>query len=135
MISKIPLDFVANNVSADMDYSFLHRHYDGNLLLGKIDSKWKTTVRWCGQRRLISPGRDSLDVKSLKATSGRSRVQASGRLVNFRQPNVVAKYDLTLDLAEASAVARRPEIRQGVLQATGKVRGQPRVFPLPASSR
>ena len=65
-------------------------------------------------------GQDSLEIKSLKATSGRSRLQASGRLVNFRQPNVVAKYDLTLDLAEASAVARRPEIRQGVLQATGE---------------
>ena len=33
---------------------------------------------------------------------------------------MVAKYDLTLDLAEASAIARRPEIRQGVLQATGE---------------
>ena len=33
---------------------------------------------------------------------------------------MVAKYNLTLDLGEASAIARRSEIRQGLLQATGE---------------
>ncbi len=116
-----PLDFIANDVSASMSYSLLHRHYDGDLLLGKIDTKLKAfrPVAWMTEAHFsFSP--DSLEIKAFKATSGRSRLQASGRLDNFRQPKVVAKYDLTLDLAEASAVARRPEIRQGVLQAIGE---------------
>jgi translocation and assembly module TamB len=126
---RTPLDFVAHDVSADMSYSLLHRQYDGSLLLGKIDTQFENyrPVAWMAEAHFIV-GHDSLEIKSLKATSGRSRLQASGRLVNFRQPKVVAKYDLTLDLAEASAIARRPEIRQGVLQATGEGTWSPAVF-------
>jgi translocation and assembly module TamB len=118
---RTPFDFVAHDVSADMSYSLLHRRYDGNLLLGKIDTKLENyrPVAWMAEAH-FSLGQDGLEIKSLKATSGRSRLQASGRLVNFRQPDVVAKYDLSLDLAEAGAVARHREIRQGILQATGE---------------
>ncbi|HXM22877.1 MAG TPA: translocation/assembly module TamB domain-containing protein [Terriglobales bacterium] len=118
---RTPFDFTAHDVSADMSYSLLHRRYDGNLLLGKIDTKVEDyrPVAWMAEAH-FTLGQDSLELNSLKATSGRSRVQASGRIVNFRQPKAIAKYELTLDLAEASAVARHPEIRQGVLQATGE---------------
>src|SRR6185312_14761114 len=57
--------------------------------------------------------------RSLKAPSGRSRLQATGQVENFRQPKVVADYDLSLDLAEAAAITRHPEVRRGVLQLTG----------------
>jgi translocation and assembly module TamB len=118
---RTPFDFVAHDVSADMGYSLLRHSYDGNLLLGKIDTKIENyrPVAWMAEAH-FTLGEGSLEIKSFKATSGRSRLQASGRLVNFHQPNVAAKYDLTLDLAEASAVARHPEIRQGVLQTTGE---------------
>jgi translocation and assembly module TamB len=117
---RTPLDFTANDVSADMSYSFLHRQYDGNLLLGKIDTQFQNwrPIAWMAEAHFVL-NEDGIDVRSFKATSGRSRLQGSGRLVNFRKPNVVAKYDLTFDLAEASAVARHPEIRQGIFHATG----------------
>jgi translocation and assembly module TamB len=118
---KTPFDFTARDVSMDMTYSLLHRRYDGNLLLGKIDTKLEAyrPVAWMAEAHFAF-GQDSLEIKSLKATSGRSQLQASGHLENFLQPKVVAKYDLSLDLTEASAVARRPEIRQGILHATGE---------------
>jgi translocation and assembly module TamB len=118
---RTPFDFIAHDVAADANYSLLHRRYDGNLLLGKIDTKLENyrPVAWMVEVH-FSLGEDSLDLKSFKATSGRSRLEGSGRLLNFRQPSVNAKYDLTLDLGEASAVTRRAEIRQGVLQATGE---------------
>jgi translocation and assembly module TamB len=118
---KTPVDFIANDVSADMTYSFLHRHYDGNLLLGKIETKLENyrPVAWMAEVH-FTLGEDSVEVKSLRATSGRSRLQASGHLVNFRQPSLVAKYDLAIDLAEGGAVARHTEIRQGLLEATGQ---------------
>ena len=121
MTRRLPLDFVVHDVSADASYSLLHRRYNGNILLGKIDSRLQNyrPVTWMTEVH-FSLGPDSLDIESLKATSGRSRLQASGHLVNFRKPNVVAKYDLTVDLGEASAVARRTEIRQGILEATGE---------------
>jgi len=118
---QTPLDFIANDVSADMSYSFLHRQYDGNLLLGKIDTRFADyrPVAWMAEA-LFTLHPDGIDVRSFKATSGRSRLQGSGRLVNFRKPSVVAKYDLNIDLAEASAITRRPEIRQGSFHATGE---------------
>jgi translocation and assembly module TamB len=126
---KTPFDFTAKDVSADMNYSLLHRQYEGSLLLGKIDTKLENyrPVAWMAEAH-FTLGEDGIEVKSLKATSGRSRLQGSGRLVNFRQPSIVTKYDLTLDLAEASAVARHNEIRQGFLQATGEGSWSPTVF-------
>ena len=35
---KIPLDFAASDVSADMSYALFRRTYDGNILLGKADT-------------------------------------------------------------------------------------------------
>ncbi|HXM64588.1 MAG TPA: translocation/assembly module TamB domain-containing protein [Terriglobales bacterium] len=118
---KTPFDFIAHDVSADASYSVLHRRYNGNLLLGKIDSRFQNyrPVTWMTEIH-FSLGPDSLDVESFKATSGRSRLQASGHLVNFNNPSIVAKYDVTLDLGEASAIARRAEVRQGLLEATGE---------------
>jgi translocation and assembly module TamB len=118
---RTPFDFIAHDVSAEMSYSLLHRRYDGNLLLGKIDTTVENyrPLTWMAEAHFTFD-EDSIEIRSLKATSGRSRLQASGRLVNFRQPSIVAKYDLTLDLGEASAVTRHTEVRQGVLQATGE---------------
>jgi translocation and assembly module TamB len=118
---RIPLDFTASDISADMSYSFLHRQYDGNLLLGKIDTRLADyrPVAWMAEAH-FTLHQEGIDVRSFKATSGRSRLQGSGRLVNFRNPNVVAKYDFNVDLAEASAIARRSEIRQGIFHATGE---------------
>jgi translocation and assembly module TamB len=118
---RTPFDFIANDVSADMSYSLLHRQYEGNLLLGKIDTRLENfrPVAWMAEAHFVLK-EDGIEVRSLKATSGRSRLQASGRLADFRQPSFIAKYDLTLDLGEANAIARHTEIRQGVLKVTGE---------------
>jgi translocation and assembly module TamB len=117
---KIPLDFVANNVSADVDYSLLHRHYVGNLLVGKIDSQWQDyrPVVWTAEAHFTMAG-DSLEVKSLKATSGRSHLQFSGHMADFAKPSVTGEYEAVVDLQEAGAVLRIPELRRGVVQANG----------------
>jgi len=118
---RTPLDFTTQDVSADVSYSLLHRRYNGSLLLGKIDTRLENyrPLAWMAEAH-FTLGQDSLEIESLKATSGRSRLQGSGRVLNFLQPSITGKYDLTIDLGEASAVTRRPEIRQGVLQANGE---------------
>ena len=118
---KTPFDFVARDVAADMTYSLLHRRYDGNLLLGKIDTKIKDyrPIAWMAEVH-FGLGRDSAEIKSLKVSSGRSRLSASGRLENFRQLRLSGKYDLTLDLAEASAVVHQPEVREGAVRVAGE---------------
>ena len=118
---KIPLDFTANEVSADMTYSLLHRHYTGNLLLGKVDTTLQNyrAVAWTAEAHFIL-GRDNVEVQSLKATSGRSHLQVSGGLKNFRDPKFAGAYDLSVDLAELAAVTHRRELRHGVFTANGR---------------
>lgn len=126
---KIPLDFIANDISAEMDYSFLRRSYEGSLLLGKANTTFQQfrPIAWMLEVR-FDLSQNLLEVRSLKATSGRSQVEASGRIENFLHPSVDGTYKLSLDLAEASAIARRPEIRRGLVQAEGKGSWTPEKF-------
>lgn len=117
---KFPVDFVVNDISADMSYSFLRRHYEANLLLGKADT-WLPDYRpisWTAEAH-FTLGKNDVEVKSLKATSGRSHLVASGRVNNFHQPKVDATYDATIDFTEAGAVLRQPRLRRGSLQTSG----------------
>jgi translocation and assembly module TamB len=120
---KIPLDFTANDVAADMTYSLLHQRYSGNLLLGKVDTRFKDyrPVAWTAEAH-FTLARNSLEIQSLKATSGRSHLQTSGRLDDFRDPKFEGAYDLSVDLSELAAIARRRDLRRGVFAAAGRGR-------------
>jgi translocation and assembly module TamB len=117
---QIPLDFAASNVAADLRYSLFRSTYDGNVLLGKADTLFKSyrPIAWTAEAH-FTLSRNRVQVRSLKATSGRSHVQIKGQLENFSHPRIEAEYDLSLDLAEAAAIARRPEVRRGSLLLTG----------------
>jgi translocation and assembly module TamB len=117
-----PLDFAANDVLADLNYSFLRRHYTVNLLVGKADSKLKSyrPFAWTAEAH-FTLAHDSVEVRLLKATSGRSHFEMNGGLHNFSRPKLDASYNATLDLAEAGGVARQSGVRRGVLQSNGKL--------------
>jgi translocation and assembly module TamB len=117
---RMPLDFALRDVSADMSYSLFRGIYEGNILLGKADTAFSgyRPFAWTAEAH-FTLGQSHIQLRSLKATSGRSRLQASGQLNDFSRPKVVADYDASLDLAEAAAIARHPEVRRGVLQLTG----------------
>jgi translocation and assembly module TamB len=116
----IPVDFAARDTSLQMDYSFLHRRYDGRLLLGLVDTKlldcrpfaWMTAVEF-------SLASNSAIVPSLKWNSGHSRFSASGQITDLRRPHLQGSYDGQLDLAEAASIARRRDLRAGVLELKG----------------
>src|SRR5947207_12887707 len=126
---RIPLDFTAHDVSADMTYSLLEKKYDGKLLLGKADTNFDgyRPIAWTAEAH-FSLAQTSLELKSISATSGRSRLQASGRIDDFSNPKIIANYQASIDLAEAAAVARRPEVRRGILQLEGKGSWSPAGF-------
>jgi translocation and assembly module TamB len=117
---KIPLDFTAGGVSADMNYSFLRRSYEGNILLGRVETAFEGygPVAWSAEAH-FNLSRNRVQVHSLKATSGRSRLEARGQLEDFKRPKVGADYKVYFDLAEVAAIVRRPEVRRGAVQLTG----------------
>ena len=117
----IPLDFTVHDAALQMEYSHLRRRYEGRVLLGKADTRfkdfrpfaWMTTAEF-------SLGTTFADIKSLKFNSGRSRLEASGRVSDFRRPNLQGTYDVYLDLAEAASITRRRDLREGVVEFKGK---------------
>jgi translocation and assembly module TamB len=117
---QIPIDFAANNLFARLDYSLVHRKYNGTVRADNIETQvldYKP-VAWNVDAK-IELSRDSLILDSLQAVSGHSRLVASGRLVDFNTPTVAAQYDLSLDLAETGSIVKYPELRRGTLQASG----------------
>ncbi len=117
---KIPVELAANDANLQMNYSFLRGRYESHLSLGKVDTTldnfrpfaWMTTLD-------VSLGATFADVQSLKWDCGRSHVDAHGRVSDFRNPHLEITYDGHIDLTEASAIARRSDLREGVAEFKG----------------
>jgi translocation and assembly module TamB len=117
---RIPLDFSASDISASLAYSFLRHRYDGDLRLGKAETTLANfrPVAWMLETH-FGLSQDNLELHNLVFTSERSKLEASGNVKNFREPALSGTYKLTVDLEQAGAVARCPEMRRGTLQAEG----------------
>lgn len=117
---KIPLDFAVHDTNVQMDYSYLHGRYESHFAVGKVDSSFAhfRPVAWMATAE-FSLGATFVDVKSLKWNSGRSSLEASGRVRDFRNPHLDGSYDAHVDLADAAAIARRPDLREGTAEFKG----------------
>jgi len=118
---NVPLELSARDASLHMDYSFLHSRYDGRLLLGQVDTKlldskpfaWMSAVEF-------SLGSNSAVVPSFKWNSGHSHFLASGQITDLRHPHLQAQYDAQLDLTEVASIARRRDLKAGMLELKGR---------------
>ena len=117
---KIPLNFDVRDTGLQMDYSFLHRRYDSHLIVGKVDSAvedfrpfaWMTTVDF-------SLATNFVEIKSLRWQSGRSSLEANGRISDVRNPRLDGNYEAHIDLADVAAITRRRDLRAGVAEFRG----------------
>ena len=117
---KIPLDFSLHGADLQMNYSFLRGRYDGHLALGKVDTavqdfrpfSWMTSADFT-----LAPG--FVDLPSLKWNSGRSSVEAYGRVSDFRNPRLDATYTALINLEEAAAITRRNDLHGGLAEFKG----------------
>lgn len=118
---NVPLDLAARDISLQMDYSFLHRRYDGRLLLGVVDTKlldcrpfaWMATMEF-------SLNSNSAMIPSLQWNSGRSHFSAKGEIGDLRHPRIQGEYEAQVDLSEAASIARRHDLQGGVLELKGE---------------
>jgi translocation and assembly module TamB len=116
----VPLDFTARDMSLQMEYSFLHSRYDGRLLLGLVDTKlldcrpfaWMTTAEF-------SISSNSAVIPSVKWNSGHSHFSASGQVTDFRHLHLQGQYEGQVDFTELASIARRHELRGGMLDFKG----------------
>jgi len=118
---RVPLDFVANDLSASMTYALFRRRYDGHIAVGKVDSRIADfrPFAWHAEAD-ISLGRRQIEVTALKWSSGPSHLEAHGRLADFERPRIEADYTATFDLSDIASILRRRELRQGVIDIQGR---------------
>lgn len=126
---RIPLNFASDDVSANLYYSLLHLRYSGNVSIGKAETQfdgWER-IRW-GAQADFNLDRSGLQINSMRAVSGDSRLRATA--VHFDFPTLTAqgKYDLDVDLSRASAISGEQELRAGRLSVTGAGSWSPKTF-------
>ncbi len=117
---RLPLDFVANDVEAKLDYSFLHRVYSGDISIGKGETQFAgyRPIAWSAKMD-FSISHDEIQLRSFEATSEGSELRGGGTITDFRNPAFRGTYDLALDLQQAAAVMRQPRTTAGRLQMRG----------------
>lgn len=117
---KIPLNFTVNGAALGMNYSFLRGRYESHLVLEKVDTvfqgyrpfSWMTSADF-------SLGPTFVEIKSLKWSSGKSKLQVSGRISEFHNPFFDGLYTAHLDIAESAAIAHQRDLRDGVAELKG----------------
>lgn len=126
---KIPFEIMAGDVSAQLDYSLLHRHYE--VLL----RAWSVNTRLAGQRPLTSAiaariilGQNYATLDSLEWSAGESRLTASGRLDNFQSPKFTGDYNGRLNLRDLASIRNLPPVRGGILEVRGRAVWAPQNF-------
>ena len=116
---SLPLDFSSDDISAGLYYSFLHRRYSGNLTVGRAESVFVgyRPVAWSGKTSFVID-RNGIELKSLEANAGASKIQLVGTINNFRAPILKGNYDLRMDLAQVGSVTRRQNFKSGIISVT-----------------
>ena len=117
---KIPLDFDANNLSADLTYSFFRRRYQSHLVLGHVDSRIRNYApfHWTAATE-FSFGPRASEIESFTWSTEHSRVTFKGAVRDYSHPTIAGNYTAKLDLAEAAAILRVPELHKGTLDLDG----------------
>jgi translocation and assembly module TamB len=117
---RVPLDVGADNLQADLAYIAGTDRYDGSFSAGGIRLAYgdyrpfDVTIAVA-----FSLGHNQLDLKSVKLTSGKSSVDASGQIVDFHQPRVSLKYVSRFDLAQVAEITKLSQLRGGVVDFNG----------------
>jgi translocation and assembly module TamB len=86
---RIPLDLDARDVALMLRYSFLRRHYQANLVVGNSTTRFRQypSFAWRGDASAVLT-RDHVEIGALNVVSGKSEVHFSGRVENYRNPQV-----------------------------------------------
>ena len=117
---EVPLDFTVEGTVLKMDYSYLRGRYESRLEIGKVDTALYGFRPFSSMASVdFSLGPTFAEIKSLRWNSGRSHLQGSGRLSDFRDPHIDGLYDARVDLGEVAAITRRNDLREGLAEFKG----------------
>ncbi|HVO61147.1 MAG TPA: translocation/assembly module TamB [Terriglobales bacterium] len=118
---RIPLQFSANDVFAEVNYSLLHLNYEALLRLQKVDAKFRDLPPLTSKvAARLAVGQNYINVNSFEWYSGKSRLEASGRLEDFQRPKFNGNYNGRFDVSELAPIAGVPHLRTGTVETGGR---------------
>ncbi len=116
----VPLDVTANDVAAEMNYSFLHNRYESVITIADLKTDFRDLPPFASAINAeLSLAQNFVEIKSFRWTSGRSHLQAVGRLDNFLDPKLTANYNGRIDLAQFAPFLGMDKLRSGMLDLNG----------------
>jgi len=121
---RIPLDLSADEVTAGMMYMAKPQpSYAGSVRAGSL------LLHHPGYPQVLSQAEtnftisnNQLKVSSLRWSSGKSKFEATGTLVDFHNPRLDATYRGTLELSQLSKILGIRELRSGIVELNGSGR-------------
>jgi len=122
--TQVPIDISANTVTAGMTYQRVPKpSYNGWIQAGSLQLKhlgYPEVVSQAATNFTLS--NNEIQVSSLQWTSGKSKIEASARIVDLRRPRVETKYRGTLEVAQISKIFGVRELRDGMVEVNGSGR-------------
>ncbi len=118
---KIPFDLDGKDISAGMNYVPSQKAYDGHLDFTPLTIAYKDEPPMQAELHvgfLLRSG--ETEIKSLRVAAGGSKVEASGTLRNYNNPELTLQYQASLDLAQVGSTAKWKQLRAGRAELNGK---------------
>ena len=125
---RIPFDLDGKDISAGMSYVPSQKAYDGHLDFTPLTIAYRNAPPMQAEMHvgfLLRSG--ETEIKSLRLAMGASKLEASGALRNYNNPELTLQYQASLDLAQTG--------QYGKVEAASRWTGRPeRLGHLPAQS-
>ena len=118
---RIPLQLMAGDVSAGLNYSLLRGNYEVLVRVRKFNTRLATLrplTSTLAARIILDQNYATLN--SFEWSAGESRLEASGRFDNFQNPKITGNYNGRLDLRDLASIQNLPQVRSGILEVAGK---------------
>ncbi|HSK42733.1 MAG TPA: hypothetical protein VLA83_02480, partial [Candidatus Binatia bacterium] len=118
---KIPFDLDGKDISAGMSYVPSQKAYDGHLDFTPLTIAYRDAPPMQAEMHvgfLLRSG--ETEIKSLRLAAGGSKVEGSGTLRSYNNPELTLQYQASLDLVQAGNMAKWKQLRAGRAELKGK---------------
>jgi translocation and assembly module TamB len=118
---RIPFDLDGKEISAGMNYVPSQKAYDGHLDFTPLTIAYRNAPPVQAEMHagfILRSG--ETEIKSLRLSVGNSKIEASGTLRNYNNPELTLQYQASLDLAQVGNTAKWKQLRTGRADLQGK---------------
>ncbi|MCU1256626.1 MAG: hypothetical protein JWM83_2925 [Candidatus Angelobacter sp.] len=116
----IPFDLDGKGISAGLNYVPSQKAYDGHLDFTPLTIAYRNAPPMQAEMHanfLLRSG--ETEIKSLRLSAGNSKMEASGTIRNYTNPELTVQYQASLDLAQVGNTAKWKQLHAGRAELKG----------------